>query len=69
MSDPPRAVSRLNRMDLLVLAEFFTKYAYYVKVNGLGACLKKILSLIAQVFIKHQEVVLFEKDFQGFGPD
>jgi len=49
-------------MGLFFLAEFFTKYAYYVKVNGLGACLKKILPLIAQVFIKHQEVVLFEKD-------
>ena len=55
-------VNRLNKMGLFFLAEFFTKYAYYVKVNGLGACLKKTLALIAQVFIKHQEVVLLEKD-------
>ena len=62
MRDVLPMVNRLNKMGLFFLAEFFTKYAYYVKVNGLGACLKKILPLIAQVFIKHQEVVLFEKD-------
>jgi len=62
MRDVLPMVNRLNKMGLFFLAEFFTKYAYYVKVNGLGACLKKILPLIAQVFIKHQEVVFFEKD-------
>ena len=62
MRDVLPVVNRSNKMGLFLLAEFFTKYAYYVKVNGLGACLKKILLLIAQVFIKHQEVVLFEKD-------
>lgn len=62
MRDVLPIVNRLNKMGLFFLTEFFTKYAYYVKVNGFGACLKKILSLMAQVFIKHQEVVLFEKD-------
>ena len=62
MRDVLPMVNRLNKMGLFFLAQFFTKYAYYVKVNGLGACLKKILPLIAEVFIKHQEVVLFEKD-------
>lgn len=33
-----------------------------MKVNGLCACLRKILPLIAQIFVKHQEVVLFERD-------
>ncbi len=34
-------VNRPNRMGLFLLAEFFAKYAYHVKVNGLGALIKE----------------------------
>jgi RimJ/RimL family protein N-acetyltransferase len=55
-------VSRLDKMGLFFLADLFTKSAYYIKVNGFGAYLKTILLLIAEVFVKRQEAVLFEKD-------
>lgn len=54
--------NRLDKIGLFFLTDFFTKSAYFIKVNGFGAYSKKILLSIAEVFIKHQETVLFEKD-------
>ena len=55
-------VNRLNKMGLFFLAEFFAKYAYYVKVNGLCACLREIVPMIDQIFDKLQQAVLRERD-------
>lgn len=55
-------VSRLDKIGLFFLTDLFTKSAYYIKVDGFGACLKKILLSIAEVFVKRQEGVLFERD-------
>jgi RimJ/RimL family protein N-acetyltransferase len=44
------------------LTEAFTISAYYIKVNGFGAYLKKVLLSIAKIFVKHGEAVLFEKN-------
>lgn len=55
-------VNRLDKIGLFFLTDFFAKSAYYIKVNGFGVYLKKILLSIAEVFVKHQEAVLFEKD-------
>ena len=41
MRDVLPMVNRPNKMGLFLLAEFFAKYTYYVKVNGLGALIKE----------------------------
>ncbi|MCW3987799.1 MAG: hypothetical protein NWE87_05735 [Candidatus Bathyarchaeota archaeon] len=55
-------VNKLDEMTLLFLTDAFAKSAYYIKVNGFGAYLKKVLLLTAEVFVKHREAVLFDKD-------
>jgi len=55
-------VDKLDRLDLFSLTDLSTKSYYYIKVHGFGAYLKKVLLLIAEVFVKHREAVLFEKD-------
>jgi len=55
-------VNKLYETNLLFLTEAFTISAYYIKVNGFGAYLKKILLSIAEIFVKHREAVLFEKN-------
>jgi len=49
-------------MGLFFLNDLLTKSAYLIKEYGFAAWLKKILLLVAEVFIKHKEAVLFEKD-------
>ena len=41
MRDVLPIVNRLNKMGLFFLAEFFAKYAHYVKINGLDALIKE----------------------------
>jgi len=55
-------VNKLDETNLLFLTEAFTISAYYIKVNGFGAYLKKILLLTAELLVKHREAVLFEKN-------
>lgn len=55
-------VNQLGNIGLFSLTDFFTKSAYYIKVNGFVAYLKKLLLLVAEVFVKYQKTVLFEKD-------
>ncbi len=55
-------LNKLDKIGLFFLSDLFTKSAYYIKVNGFGAYLKKILFSIAELLVKHQEAVLFEKD-------
>jgi len=55
-------VNRLDKIGLFFLTEAFTISAYYIKVNGFGAYLKKILLLTAELLVKHREAVLFEKN-------
>jgi len=55
-------LDKLDRLGLFFLTDLSTKSYYYIKVHGFGAYLKKVLLLIAEVFVKHREAVLFEKD-------
>lgn len=55
-------VNKFGETNLLFLTEAFTISAYYIKVNGFGAYLKKVLLSIAEIFVKHGEAVLFEKN-------
>ena len=55
-------VIKLGKIGLFFITGLFRKSAYYIKVNGFGACLKEILLSIAEVFLKHREAVFFEKD-------
>lgn len=55
-------VNKLDGLGLFSLTALSTKSYYYIKVHGFGAYLKKVLLSIAEVFVKHREVVLFEND-------
>lgn len=55
-------VNRLDKIGLFFLTDLSRRSTYYIKVNGFGAFLKVVLLSIAELFVKHREAVLFEKD-------
>jgi len=55
-------VDKLLKLGLLCLIDLPTKSYYYIKVNGFGAYLKKILLSMVELFVKHREAVLLEND-------
>lgn len=57
-----REVDEPDRLGLFSLSDLSAKSYYYIKANGFGAYLKKVLLSTVELFVKHQKVVLFEND-------